>query len=71
LNYYKKVQAARSEQEDVGGPDEEAFFASQEGAKWPIVLAAGTGLYNEKWKQQRNIKNKGRASFSQSERSGL
>ncbi|CAI8877743.1 hypothetical protein EMIT079MI2_20505 [Bacillus sp. IT-79MI2] len=50
------MQAARSEQEDVGGPDEEAFFASQEGAKWPIVLAAGTGLYNEKWKQQRNIK---------------
>ncbi|CAI8736682.1 hypothetical protein EMIT019CA3_20516 [Bacillus pseudomycoides] len=44
MNYYKKVQAARSEQEDVGGPDEEAFFASQEGVKWPIVPAAGTGL---------------------------
>ncbi|MED1473383.1 MULTISPECIES: hypothetical protein [Bacillus] len=71
MNYYKKVQAARSEQEDVGGPDEEAFFASQEGVKWPIVPAAGTGLYNEEWKRLKGIKNKGRASFSQSERSGL
>ncbi|MGG3520914.1 hypothetical protein ABES33_13340 [Bacillus pseudomycoides] len=46
MNYYKKVQAARSEQEDVGGPDEE-------------------------WKRLKGIKNKGRASFSQSERSDL
>jgi len=30
---YLKAQAARLEQEDIGGPDEEALFASQEGAK--------------------------------------
>lgn len=44
LNYYKKVQVARSEQEGVGSPDEEALFASQEGVKRPTVLATGTGL---------------------------
>ncbi|MEH7457058.1 MULTISPECIES: hypothetical protein [unclassified Bacillus (in: firmicutes)] len=38
------MEAACPEQEDVGGPDEEAFFASQEGAKRPTVLAAGTRL---------------------------
>ncbi|WP_080743434.1 hypothetical protein [Bacillus clarus] len=38
---------ARSEQEEVGDPDEEAFFASQEGAKRPTVLAAGTRLYKK------------------------
>lgn len=31
------------EQEDVGAPDEEALFASQEGAKQLTVLATGTG----------------------------
>ncbi|HDR4455925.1 MULTISPECIES: hypothetical protein [Bacillus cereus group] len=40
----KKVQVARSEQEGVGSPDEEALFASQEGVKRPTVLATGTGL---------------------------
>jgi len=35
---------ARSEQEGVGSPDEEALFASQEGVKRPTVLATGTGL---------------------------
>ncbi|PFR34556.1 hypothetical protein COK27_29230 [Bacillus thuringiensis] len=35
---------ARLEQEGVGSPDEEAFFASQEGVKRPTVLAAGTEL---------------------------
>ncbi len=30
---------ARSEQEGVGSPDEEALFASQEGVKRPTVLA--------------------------------
>ncbi|MEH7458943.1 hypothetical protein V7183_17520 [Bacillus sp. JJ1127] len=40
---YLKAQAACLEQEDVGVPDEEAFFASQEGAKRPTVLAAGAG----------------------------
>lgn len=38
-----KAEAARSEQEVIGAPDEEALFASQEGAKWPTVLAAGAG----------------------------
>ncbi|WP_141523368.1 MULTISPECIES: hypothetical protein [Bacillus] len=40
---YLKAQAAFLEQEDVGVPDEEAFFASQEGAKRPTVLAACAG----------------------------
>ncbi|WP_206774344.1 hypothetical protein, partial [Bacillus cereus] len=40
----KKVEAACSEQEGVGSPDEEALFASQEGVKRPTVLATGTGL---------------------------
>ncbi|MBZ4224610.1 hypothetical protein LAE98_21710 [Bacillus wiedmannii] len=35
------MEAAHSEQEVIGAPDEEALFASQEGAKWPTVLAAG------------------------------
>ncbi|EJV64766.1 hypothetical protein BWGOE4_49230 [Bacillus mycoides] len=36
-----KAEAARSEQEDVGTPDSEALFASNEGVKQPTVLAAG------------------------------
>ncbi|KKZ91548.1 hypothetical protein B4147_5360 [Bacillus wiedmannii] len=35
---------ACSEQEGVGSPDVEAFFASQEGVKRPTVLATGTRL---------------------------
>ncbi|PFK46671.1 hypothetical protein COI93_03905 [Bacillus cereus] len=35
---------ARSECEGDGAPDVEAFFASQEGAKPPNILAAGAGL---------------------------
>ncbi|WP_255833681.1 MULTISPECIES: hypothetical protein [Bacillus] len=38
-----KAKAARSEQEGVGTPDEEALFASQEGVKRPTVLAAVAG----------------------------
>ncbi|MGY3271680.1 hypothetical protein ACVWY7_004672 [Bacillus sp. TE9106W] len=38
------MEAACSEQEGVGSPDEEALFASQEGMKRPTVLATGTGL---------------------------
>ncbi|EAL14696.1 hypothetical protein protein [Bacillus cereus G9241] len=38
------MQVACSEQEGVGSPDEEALFASQEEAKPPNILAAGTGL---------------------------
>ncbi|KXO03254.1 MULTISPECIES: hypothetical protein [Bacillus] len=41
------MQVARSEQEGVGSPDEEALFASQEGVKRPTVLATGTGLYKK------------------------
>jgi len=41
------VEVACSEQEGVGRPDEEAFFASQEGVKRPTVLATGTGLYKK------------------------
>ncbi len=44
------MQVARSEQEGVGSPDEEALFASQEGVKRPTVLATGTGL-DKKWKR--------------------
>ncbi|EJQ44322.1 hypothetical protein IEQ_04662 [Bacillus cereus BAG6X1-2] len=33
----------RSEQEGIGAPDEEALFASQEGAKRPTVLVTGAG----------------------------
>lgn len=36
---------ARSEQKVIGAPDKEALFASQEGAKWPTVLAAGARHY--------------------------
>ncbi|PGU86282.1 hypothetical protein COD76_01445 [Bacillus cereus] len=36
---------ARSEQEVIGAPDEEALFASQEEAKPPNILAAGAGYY--------------------------
>ncbi|MFJ6274731.1 MULTISPECIES: hypothetical protein [Bacillus cereus group] len=39
-----ECEGARSEQEGVGSPDEEALFASQEGVKRPTVLATGTGL---------------------------
>ncbi|WP_270341076.1 hypothetical protein [Bacillus mobilis] len=42
---------ARSEQEGVGSPDEEALFASQEEVKPPE-------LDYKEWKQQRFIKNK-------------
>ncbi|MGE7872936.1 hypothetical protein [Bacillus paramycoides] len=38
-----KAETARSEQEDVGTPDSEALFASNEGVKQPTVLAAGAG----------------------------
>ncbi|HHT7238991.1 MULTISPECIES: hypothetical protein [Bacillus] len=38
-----KAEAACSEQEGVGTPDEEALFASQEGVKRPTVLAAVAG----------------------------
>ncbi|MDM5190622.1 hypothetical protein QUF99_25830 [Bacillus sp. DX4.1] len=38
-----KVEAARLECEGDGGSDVEAFFASQEEAKPPSILAAGTG----------------------------
>ncbi|MDA1811595.1 MULTISPECIES: hypothetical protein [Bacillus] len=41
---YKKVEAARSECEGDGASDVEALFASQEEAKPPNILAAGTGL---------------------------
>ncbi len=39
----QKAEAARSECEEDGVPDAEAFFASQEGAKPPNILAAGAG----------------------------
>jgi len=38
------VEAARSECERDGASDVEALFASQEEAKPPNILAAGTGL---------------------------
>ncbi|QEL88123.1 hypothetical protein DN409_26045 [Bacillus mycoides] len=38
-----KAEAARLEQEEVGTPDSEAPFASNEGVKRPTVLAAGAG----------------------------
>ncbi|WP_336453407.1 hypothetical protein [Bacillus cereus] len=44
------MEGARPEQEDIGAPDIEAPFASEEGAKWPTVLATGTGLDKEEWK---------------------
>ncbi|MDA1602414.1 hypothetical protein [Bacillus sp. AW] len=44
MNYYKKVEAARSECEGDGASDVEVLFASQEEAKPPNILAAGTGL---------------------------
>ncbi len=40
---YLKVEAARSEWEGDGASDVEALFASQEDAKPPTILAAGTG----------------------------
>ena len=40
-----KAEAARSESQGIGAPDEEALFASQEGAKWPTVLVTGAGYY--------------------------
>ncbi|PKF96981.1 hypothetical protein CW365_28105 [Bacillus cereus] len=39
-----KAEAARLECEGDGAPDVEAFFASQEGAKPPNILAAGARL---------------------------
>ncbi|MFB6588032.1 hypothetical protein ACFCVQ_20695 [Bacillus thuringiensis] len=38
------MEAARSECEGDGASDVEAFFASQEEAKPPNILVAGTGL---------------------------
>ncbi|MFL0402664.1 hypothetical protein ACH0BP_13220, partial [Bacillus nitratireducens] len=38
-----KAEAARLEQEEVGTPDSEAPFASNEGVKRPEILAAGAG----------------------------
>ncbi|OTW80233.1 hypothetical protein BK702_27305 [Bacillus thuringiensis serovar cameroun] len=38
-----KAEAARSEWEGDGASDVEALFASQEDAKPPTILAAGTG----------------------------
>ncbi|PFA24659.1 hypothetical protein CN373_02085 [Bacillus cereus] len=46
--YYKKAQVARLECEGDGAPDVEAFFASQEGAKPPSILATGAGLYKKR-----------------------
>ncbi|MGE7634248.1 hypothetical protein ACQKMZ_18580 [Bacillus paramycoides] len=40
---YLKVEAARPECEGDGASDVEAFFASQEEAKPPNILAAETG----------------------------
>ncbi|CAI8922991.1 hypothetical protein CN565_12470 [Bacillus pseudomycoides] len=45
---YLKAEAARLECEGDGAPDVEAFFALQEGAKPPIILAAGAGLYKRR-----------------------
>ncbi|PEA56870.1 hypothetical protein CON64_00820 [Bacillus pseudomycoides] len=39
--FFRKAEAARSESQDVGVPDREAFFASSEGAKRPEILAVG------------------------------
>lgn len=39
----RKVKVARLEQEGLGAPDKEAFFASTEGAKRLTVLAAEAG----------------------------
>ena len=44
----QKAEAARSECEGDGAPDVEAFFASLEGAKPPIILAAGAGLHKKR-----------------------
>ncbi|QDF25039.1 MULTISPECIES: hypothetical protein [Bacillus cereus group] len=65
------MEAARLECEGDGASDVEALFASQEEAKPPNILAAGTGLEKsgsgllttrrcqcKEWKQQRFIKNK-------------
>jgi len=41
------VEAARLECEGDGASDVEALFASQEEAKPPNILAAGTGLYKK------------------------
>ncbi|NWK71494.1 hypothetical protein HWX41_21080 [Bacillus paramycoides] len=38
-----KAEAARPESQDIGALDLEALFASSERAKWPGILAAGTG----------------------------
>ncbi|PEE40706.1 hypothetical protein COL91_00550 [Bacillus pseudomycoides] len=44
----KKAEVARLECEGDGAPSCEAFFASQEGAKPPIILAAGARLYKKR-----------------------
>jgi len=50
---YLKAEAARLECEGDGAPDVEAFFASQEGAKPPSILATGAGLLKRrKWLAQ-------------------
>ncbi|HDR7462166.1 NADH dehydrogenase [Bacillus toyonensis] len=38
-----KAEAARLESQDDGAPSFEAPFASNEGAKRPVILAAGAG----------------------------
>ncbi|HHP1040607.1 TPA: hypothetical protein ACR3S6_004374 [Bacillus thuringiensis] len=40
--FLQKAEAARLECKGDGAPDVEALFASQEGAKPPNILAAGT-----------------------------
>jgi hypothetical protein len=43
------------EGEGIGAPDEEAFFASQEGVKWLTLLATGAGLSK---KRKRLVQNR-------------
>ncbi|OOR31312.1 hypothetical protein [Bacillus cereus] len=49
MNYYKKVQAARSECEGDGASDVEALFASQEEVKPPeLDLKKAQAAYSER-----------------------
>ncbi|TKH16677.1 hypothetical protein FC699_13170 [Bacillus wiedmannii] len=49
-----KAEAARLECEGDGAPDVEAFFASQEGAKPPNILAAEAGAKLQQIKKTAN-----------------
>ncbi|HFU6610162.1 MULTISPECIES: hypothetical protein [Bacillus cereus group] len=53
------MEAACSECEGDGASDVEALFASQEEAKPPNILAAGTGLYKkvEAARSERDVTN--------------